>query len=241
MSDAGPRLAVTFDGGSTSNGSEGLLDLLNHLDLRVTLFLTGQFMEREPALVRRAVLSGHEVGNHTWTHPHLTTYERNRRHDLLPGVTRESFVDELRRTEEIFQRISGRSLAPLWRAPYGEENDQLRAWALAEGYLHVRWSSLSGKSLDSHDWAPEHSRLYQSAGRTIDRLLGFPQLEGGIVLMHVGTDRATPPWRELPRFLDALGERGIEPVTVTELLTASRKWRPWLEQAREAAARREDG
>ncbi len=90
-------------------------------------------------------------------------------------------------------------MAPLWRAPYGEENSTLRGWALELGYLHVRWSSLEGASLDARDWvADEHSKLYQDSRKMMDRLLGFPHLEGGIVLMHLSTERSEPPWGELP-------------------------------------------
>ncbi len=110
-------------------------------------------------------------------------------------------------------------MAPLWRAPYGEENSTLRGWALELGYLHVRWSSLEGASLDARDWvADEHSRLYQDSRKMMDRLLGFPRLEGGIVLMHLSTERSEPPWTELPRFVRELQRRKVKPVKVSDLL-----------------------
>jgi peptidoglycan/xylan/chitin deacetylase (PgdA/CDA1 family) len=233
VTDAGPRIAITFDGNASSNGTAELLAMLQELDLQITLFVTGGFIERYPTLVRQAVLAGHEVGNHTFSHPHLTTYARNRRHDLSSSVTRSSFRKQLRRTEEAFRRATGRPMAPLWRAPFGEENPRLRSWALEMGYLHVRWSSLEGASLDSLDWiADEHSKLYRDSRNMIDRLLGFPRLEGGIVLMHLSTERSEPPWSELPRFVSELRERELETVKVSELLRASPTWRGWLERAR---------
>jgi peptidoglycan/xylan/chitin deacetylase (PgdA/CDA1 family) len=233
VTDGGSRIAVTFDGNASSNGTAGLLNLLKELDMKITLFVTGGFIERHPTLVRRAVLSGHEVGNHTYSHPHLTTYPENRRHRLLPKVTKAWFQDQLRRTEVAFRRATGRPMAPLWRAPYGEENRTLRGWALELGYLHVRWSSLEGESLDSRDWvADEHSPMYQNSRRMMDRLLGFPRLEGGIVLMHLATERSEPPWAELPRFVEELGRRSVIPVKVSDLLENSSTWRPWFERAR---------
>jgi peptidoglycan/xylan/chitin deacetylase (PgdA/CDA1 family) len=230
--DAGPRIAITFDGNASSNRTGELLDILHEQDLKVTLFVTGRFIERYPSVVRRVVLAGHEIGNHTYSHPHLTTYAENRRHQLLAGVTRESFQGELRRTEEAFVAATGRAMQPLWRAPFGEENSVLRGWALEMGYLHVRWSSLEGASLDSHDWiADEHSSLYKSSSRIMERLLRFPQLGGGIILMHLATERAEPPWAELPVFLEALSNRGLQPTQVTRLLEASPTWRPWLQRA----------
>jgi len=228
--DAGPRLAVTFDGGASSNGTAALLDLLDELQLKVTMFVTGEFIEREPHLVRRALLEGHEIGNHTYSHPHLTSYADDKIHRLLPHVTREWFEDQLMRTERAFVHATGRSPAPFWRAPYGEENRNLRRWAADLGYLHVRWSSVRGASLDSWDWVnDEHSGLYQDSQRMMKRLLGFPRLEGGIVLMHLASERSEPSWKVLPSFLEALDGRGIEVVTVSQLLHQSATWRPWLE------------
>jgi peptidoglycan/xylan/chitin deacetylase (PgdA/CDA1 family) len=233
VTDAGERIAVTFDGNASSNGTAGLLDLLKELDLKITLFVTGGFVERYPTLVRRAVLAGHEVGNHTFSHPHLTSYADNQRHNLLPNVSKTWFLDQLRRTEIAFQKATGRPMAPLWRAPFGEENSTLRGWALELGYLHVRWSSLEGASLDARDWvADEHSSLYQDSRKMMDRLLGFPHLEGGIVLMHLSTERSEPPWTELPRFVQELKRRKVKPIKVSDLLEESKTWRKWLERAR---------
>jgi peptidoglycan/xylan/chitin deacetylase (PgdA/CDA1 family) len=234
VQDAGAKIAITFDGNASTNRTAELLDLLQQHDLEVTIFVTGRFIERYPSIIRRAVLSGHEIGNHTYSHPHLTTYAKNRSHRLLPEVTKKRFQEELRRTEAAFVKATGHSMQPLWRAPYGEENRPLRGWALEMGYLHVRWSSLEGASLDSHDWvADEHSSLYKSSRRIMERLIQFPKLEGGIILMHMATDREEPPWQELPVFLDALKRRGLEPTTVTRLLEASPTWSKWLRRAEE--------
>ena len=232
VQDAGPRVALTFDGNASTNRTTELLDLLYQNDLEVTLFVTGKFIEKYPSVIRRAVLAGHEVGNHTYSHPHLTTYEQNRKHELLPRVTKSWFQTELRRTEEAFRHATGRPMQPLWRAPFGEENRSLRGWALEMGYLHVRWSLLEGASLDSRDWvADEHSSLYQSSEKIMERVLRFPQLGGGIILMHMATERVEPPWAELPTFLEALDARGMEATTISRLLEASPTWRPWLRRA----------
>jgi len=234
VADAGPNIAITFDGGSSSNGTAELLDLLAELDLQVTMFLTGGFIEKHPGLVRRVLLEGHEIGNHTSSHSHLTSYAEDRTHRLLDHVSREWFVDELLRTERAFHDATGQGMAPLWRAPYGEENATLRGWAADLGYLHVRWSSLSGASLDSWDWVnDEHSRLYQDSRRMVERLLAFPRLHGGIVLMHLASDREEPPWDALPDFVRELRDRRITPTRVTDLLQSSSTWSPWLEKCRE--------
>jgi hypothetical protein len=100
------------------------------------------------------------------------------------------------------------------------------------GYLHVRWSSLQGASLDSLDWVEdEHSSLYVESERLIERLLAFPRLEGGIVLMHLSSNRRVPPWTELPRFAEEVRGRGVQIGTVSALLEASEEWRPWYQRA----------
>jgi len=232
VGDAGPRLALTFDGGSEADGTAGLLDLLRRMHVRATIFLTGSFIRHHPALVRQAVLDGHEIGNHTFSHPHLTTYAADRRQKLRAGVTKAWFQGQLRAAEDLFFEATGHRMAPLWRAPYGEENRTLRAWAWELGYLHVRWSSLRGASLDSWDWvADEHSRLYEDPDTMMRRLTRFPHLDGGIVLMHLATRRPHPPWKVLPRLLRELDRRGIRQGTVGDLLRASPRWRPWLERA----------
>ena len=233
VDDAGSIIAITYDGNASSNRTDELLDLLHELDLEVTLFVTGRFIEKNPSVVRRAVLAGHEFANHTYSHPRLTTYAQNQRHDLYRGMTRAKLRRELRRTEEAFRKATGRSMQPLWRAPFGEENRRLRGWALEAGYLHVRWSSLRGASLDTRDWVDdEHSSLYQNSRTMMERLLRFPKLEGGIILMHLATERKEAPWSELPSFVEALRQRGLRPSKVSELIEASPSWRPWLERAR---------
>ena len=110
----------------------------------------------------------------------------------------------------------------------------LRRWAFEIGYLHVRWSSLEGRSLDALDWIDdEHSARYRDSKRIMNRLLAFPRLEGGIVLMHLATDREEPPWAHLPEFVRALNERDIAQVKVTSMLEESKIWRGWLNKAAE--------
>src|SRR5262249_11414867 len=70
-----PReVLVSFDGGSSDRGAVVILDALSRRGIRTTIFLTGEFIRRYPDVVHRIAADGHEVGNHTDTHPHLTTY-----------------------------------------------------------------------------------------------------------------------------------------------------------------------
>ena len=221
------EIAFTFDGHDAANVTVEILDMLRARDVRVTMFLGGQFVRLFPDLVRRMVADGHEIGNHLDTHPHLTTYARNHRHDTLPGVTREFLMGEFRRVEASFRALTGRPMAPYWRAPYGEHNAELRAWAAEAGYRHVGWTRGAGtaEDLDTRDWvADTSSRIYRSREEIAARILEFGRdrpggLNGGIVLMHLSTQRRTDrPHESLPSVLRALQGQGYRLVTTSELL-----------------------
>ena len=110
---------LTFDGGSTANVTAAILDILKKENVRATVFLTGEYMQRYPELTRRIVEDGHLVGNHTYSHPHLTTYSFNARQNTLAGVGEEFVRSQLQRTAERFQLITGRRMSSYWRPPSG--------------------------------------------------------------------------------------------------------------------------
>lgn len=228
--DPGPFFALTFDAHERTEGARELLSLLRERRIRATLFVTGTFATRHPDILRLAVAAGHEIGNHTYSHPHLTSWAVNRRHDTLPGVTRQRLHDELRRTAEAIAAAIGRPPAPLWRAPYGEHNAEIRAWAGELGLVHVDWTRAGGDSLDALDWVEDpRARNYLSAEAIARRLIRFEErtgrpLSGSIILMHLGSGRATPPLLEaLPMFLDEMDRRGLRPLPVGELLQRQRQ------------------
>jgi peptidoglycan/xylan/chitin deacetylase (PgdA/CDA1 family) len=221
------EIAFTFDGGDEANVAGEILNTLWARRVQTTIFLTGQFIRMNPDLVRRMVAEGHEVGNHTNTHPRLTTYADNRRQQTRPGVTRETLVAQLRRADEAFRSLTGQSMAPYWRAPYGEHNAEIRAWAAEAGYRHISWTRGAGtaEDLDTRDWVADRtSRIYRSRDEIAARILEFGKsrpegLNGGIVLMHLATHRKTDrPHEGLPQVLRTLQNQGYRIVTISELL-----------------------
>jgi len=220
------RVALTFDGGAESNATAEILEVLKRNHLRCTLFLTGRFIQRFPDLVRRMVADGHEVGNHTWSHPHLTTFATNRRHDTLPQVTRLFLQEELTKNARLFKQVTGRDMVRFWRAPYGEVNAQLREWAAEIGWRHVGWTVGRNwqESMDTLDWvADTSSPAYHSAEEIVQKILAFADekkngANGCIILMHLGTERnGDYPHQKLPDIIAGLQQRGYEFVTVSEL------------------------
>jgi len=220
-----PKLALTFDGGSDTGESGLILDVLEQRGVTATFFLTGDYIRRNPDLVRRIAAGGHEVGNHTWSHPHLTTWNRSHRHDTLPGLDRTSIQGELNRTAQAYEATTGLRMTALWRAPFGEVNDELLLWAAAAGWQHVGWTRNENggrHTLDSLDWVSERSsRNYLTSEQISARILSFGAggagLNGGVVLMHLSTRRDDPEVTRLGALVDALRGQGYRLVTVTEL------------------------
>lgn len=222
----GTMISVTFDGGINGKEAGEILDILKKRRIKTTIFLSGIFIRRYPEITRRIVAEGHEVGNHTMWHPHLTSYEKTFRQTTLPGVTREFLTKQLKRAELLFQQVTGTEMAPIWRAPYGEVNRELRAWAFEIGYLHVGWTMNHKErtSLDTLDWVSDKSsRFYLTPREIEEKILSFDKnggfLGGGIVLMHLGTERESDRAATvLGEMLDNLIARGFTPVKVSDII-----------------------
>ena len=226
-----PEVVVSFDGGSSDRGASAILDALAARGIRTTIFLSGEFIRRYPELARRIAADGHEVGNHTDTHPHLTTYGADGRQTTRLGVDRAFLVGELSRTARLYREATGRTMAPIWRAPFGEHNAEIRRWAAEAGYWHVGWTG--GRSgLDGLDWVSDpRSRAYQPADRLLARLVAHAE-NGGIVLLHLGSDREEPVAARIGTLFDGLKARGFRFARASEFLA-----REGYDEARLAAYR----
>ena len=220
-------VAITFDGGSFSNSAGRILDVLADRNLKTTFFLTGEFIKRYPDVTRRIADEGHEVGNHTYSHLHLTTFGKNYRQETLPGINAALIEKELERNERAFEDLTGKKMVKLWRAPYGEQNDEIRQWALKAGYRHVSWTydPKTRKSLDSLDWVSDrNSSLYLSSEQIVQKIISFDSdtetgLAGGIVLLHLGSERDSDPFHSrLGELIDQLQEKGYEVGSVGKML-----------------------
>ncbi|UCG37734.1 MAG: polysaccharide deacetylase family protein [bacterium] len=220
-------VAITFDGGSYSNAAERILDVLAEKGLKATFFLTGEFMTRYPEVTARIAGEGHEVGNHTYSHLHLTTFEKNLRQDTHPGVDRDVLLQELRKNEELYFNLTGKRMVQLWRAPYGEQNETIRRWAGEAGYRHVSWTydPKTRKSLDGLDWVSDRdSAFYLSSDQIVEKILSFDRetelgLAGGIVLLHLGSERKSDHfYPKLGQLIDRLQEKGYRIGSVSQIL-----------------------
>jgi peptidoglycan/xylan/chitin deacetylase (PgdA/CDA1 family) len=185
-------VALTFDDGPSDLTAAALSVLARH-GARATFFVVGREIPGRERLLRRAVDEGHEIGNHTMSHAHAP-------------VRRRRAYDELAGTSELVATAVG--AAPrLYRPPYGELDQADLSLALELGMSPVAWD------VDPRDWSPGVSA---DAIRT--RLLDAVQ-PGSVILLHDGPGAMrAATLAALPSILDALGERGLESVTVSELI-----------------------
>jgi peptidoglycan/xylan/chitin deacetylase (PgdA/CDA1 family) len=217
----GPRdrreVLLSFDAGSSDRGAREILAALREKGIRTTIFLTGDFIRRNPDLTRRIAGDGHEVGNHTDSHPHLTTYARDGRQATRPGVDRWFLVAELGRTARAYEETTGRKMAPLWRAPFGEHNEEIRRWAAEAGYWHVGWTG-GRAGLDGLDWVSDpRSKAYRTSDRVVESLVERAE-NGGIILLHLGSDRDDPVAPRIPKLIEGLSSRGFHFARASEFL-----------------------
>lgn len=225
-------IALTFDGGSHINAASDILDTLMSRGVSSTMFLTGRFIRKYPDLVQRIIAEGHEVGNHTSTHLHLTSWATTRSHTTLPEITVDVVGRELVNANKKYRELMGHDMLPVWRAPYGEKNRQICLWAQQYGYLHVGWKQARywKNNFDTNDWVPDpETPGYHTPQEILEKFneLADTQpygMNGAIILMHLGTVRKEKGQQVhlvLGKIIDQLREKDYEFVTVSVLLKES--------------------
>jgi len=186
-------VALTFDGGGNADGARGVLKVLRREHVRATFFLTGQFVESYPALVR-TIGRRYPVGNHTVNHLDLLR--------LSPLAARR----EITRAAVLIQRATGRDTHPYFRFPYGSRNGRTLRLANELGYASVRWT------VDTWGWMGRSQQSVRGAvRRVVDHLV-----PGEIVLMHLGSsrDHSTIDSKALPAVIRLVRARGYRFVTL---------------------------
>jgi len=198
------KIAITFDDGPNNDYTPKILDILKEKKVPATFFVTGSNIQNNIPLIRREYREGHEIGNHTFTHPNLE----------LTSDNRERI--ELRSTRLLLESILGYSTL-LFRPPYITDAEptslsQIKSLAVAhdEGFICVT------SYIDTNDWEEDVS-ADSIVARSIAR-----QHAGNIILMHdAGGDR-TETIVALPRLIDYYRQQGYEFVTVSALMGKTR-------------------
>jgi peptidoglycan-N-acetylglucosamine deacetylase len=203
------KLALTFDDGPDPDWTPAILKILKDKHVPAAFFMIGSNMEAHPGLVQQVLADGHEVGNHTYTHPNLAE---------TPGAATRL---ELNATQRLFQALTGRSLR-LFRSPYlsdshpsdADEIEPIKQ-AQALGYIEVT------SNLDTLDWEP--LSVPQMMGN-VYRALDNPNrdLRGNVVLMHDSGGDRSKTLVLLPQLIDSLRAKGYQFVPLSGLVGKTR-------------------
>jgi peptidoglycan/xylan/chitin deacetylase (PgdA/CDA1 family) len=184
------EIALTFDAGSDAIGI-AILDVLKKHNVKATFFLTGSWADKFPSYAKRMAVEGHDIGNHTYSHPDAATTNTN------------LFVQDIIKAEEAIKRATGVTPRPYFRFPYGSYNAVALKAVGGAGYPYsIQWA------IDTIDWQ-------QPSVEVIISRIQSGASNGDIILMHIGGIN-TP--EAVDRVIPILKSMGYNLVTLTELL-----------------------
>ena len=191
-------VALTFDAGGNDAGVAAILAALSDAGAPATFFLTGRWTEVYPDAACR-IAAAYPIGNHTYSHPHLT------------GLSDAAVDDQVAGAADVIEATCGQDPRPLFRFPYGESDARTLGLVHALGYGGIRWT------VDTLGWEG------RSAGQTPETVLSRVLAKlgpGEIVLMHVGaaTDGTTLDADALPAVIREVRARGYELVAVADFV-----------------------
>lgn len=171
-------VGLTFDDGPGGTTAD-LLNSLQQNGLRATMFNQGDNAAEKPSLVKAQVDAGMWVGNHSYSHPHMTQ------------LTRSEMDSEIFRAQQAISAAGG-GTPDLFRPPYGETNSTLQEVAAAHGLAEIMWD------VDSEDWN----------NATVDQIVeaNAALTDGQVILMH---DWSLNTLAAIPRIAEALKSKGL--------------------------------
>lgn len=186
------KIALTFDDGPDDKVTNEILDILNEYDIKATFFVIGKNCDENMPTLKRIFDEGHEIGNHTYSHPHLSK------------ISAKKLSEEIIKTEEIIFSVTN-TKPKLFRPPEGVYSSVVEKVSVELGYVAVLWS------VDTLDWA------VPKADKIADAVLNSTTA-GEIILCHdyVAGKSNTP--EALRIFIPKLLDQGYEFVTVSDLV-----------------------
>lgn len=179
------ELYLTFDNGYENGFTPKILDTLLAKKVPAIFFVTGHFVKEQPELLKRMAKEGHLIGNHSWSHPDMTT------------VPNQKIRDELTKVSDAVQQVTGQATMRYLRPPRGIFSDRTLAVTKELGYTNVFWS------VAYKDW---DTKVQRGAKYAYDNVIA--QLHpGAVILLHsVSKDNA----EALGTIIDEARKQGYE-------------------------------
>ena len=183
------KIAISFDAAWGGEKTIKILDILDENGVKATFFLVDIWTQRFPELVKEIAARGHEIGNHSTTHPKMSS------------LSRDKIAQELETMSDNVEKLIGQRPA-LFRPPYGDYNNDVVLTARQNGYEVVQWS------VDSLDWKNKGVQpLIDRATRNVK--------SGDIVLFHNDSQYIV---EALPAVIKSYREQGLTPGPVSSVL-----------------------
>ena len=180
-------VALTFDDGPDPIDTPDVLDILKAKNVRATFFVLGEAAEANPLLLKRLILEGHEIGNHSFSHDYQ----------------QRQVVEEIKQTDQAVFAATG-THTYYYRPPGGFLSKTQMATIKKNGNIVALWS------VDSKDWRnPGVKQIVNNVMKNV-----FP---GAIILMHDGGYKRTQTVQALGPIIDALRQQGYRLATLSEL------------------------
>ena len=183
------KVALTMNCAWNADDIDSILDTLSKNKVHITFFMVGNWAEKFPEYVKKISKAGHEIANHSNTHPHVNNL----------GLSENA--DEIEKASQIIKKITGKE-TNLYRAPYGEYNNTVINAATEKNHFVIQWN------LDTLDYTGINGN---EMWKRIE-----PKLENGsIILSHNGTKHTAD---SLEMLLHNIQEKGYKVVTVSDLI-----------------------
>ncbi|MEH7095749.1 polysaccharide deacetylase family protein [Neobacillus vireti] len=193
VSTSQKAVAITFDDGPNPSYTPEVLDIFAKAEGKATFFMIGEQMEKNPDIVRQVAEQGHEIGNHTFSHPKLS--------ELSPA----DCLLEIERNEKIIQELTGQPPF-VFRPPYLDYNNDTISILKGKGYPMI-----GALNMEAQDWEQPGVEHILSASRKCVR-------NGSILIFHDGYGDRSQTIQAVKKLVFELKSGGYQLLTVSELL-----------------------
>ncbi len=183
------KVALTMNCAWNADDIDSILETLAKHNCHITFFVVGDWVTKYPEAVKKIYDAGHEIGNHSDSHPHVNNLNLN------------ANIEQIKKCSDKVETITGQKTT-LYRGPYGEYNDTVIQAANTSNHLTIQWS------IDSLDYkALTCEQMWERIG---------PKLScGSIILMHNGTENTA---LSLDTLLTNIEQKGFNIVKVSDIV-----------------------